>query len=72
MMNRIPIRQRIQMPVSIVAVESNKLERLRRYMAKGPLSNERLSIDGDGPRNDNTYRRIGRFSLCRLTTRNLR
>ena len=25
-----------------------KLERLCRYMARGPLCNERLSIDGDG------------------------
>ena len=28
--------------------ERDKLERLCRYMARGPLSNERLSIDGDG------------------------
>ena len=28
--------------------EPDKLERLCRYMARGPLSNERLSIDGDG------------------------
>ena len=30
------------------ATERKKLERLCRYMARGPLSNERLSIDGDG------------------------
>ena len=34
--------------VACGARERNKLERLCRYMARGPLSNERLSIDGDG------------------------
>jgi hypothetical protein len=34
--------------VACGAGESDKLERLCRYMARGPVSNERLSIDGDG------------------------
>ena len=34
--------------VACAATERDKLERLCRYMARGPLSNERLSIDGDG------------------------
>ncbi len=34
--------------VACGATERKKLERLCRYMARGPLSNERLSIDGDG------------------------
>lgn len=34
--------------VSCGTTERKKLERLCRYMARGALSNERLSIDGDG------------------------
>ena len=34
--------------VACGATQRKKLERLCRYMARGPLSNERLSIDGDG------------------------
>ena len=34
--------------VACGAHERDKLERLCRYMARGPLSNERLSVDGDG------------------------
>ena len=34
--------------VACGATQGKKLERLCRYMARGPLSNERLSVDGDG------------------------